>query len=415
MPYLLIGWLWFLGTLIPVIGLIQVGNQAMADRYMYIPMIGLAIMVTWAAVEHLPRRLELPAALAAGGILFACEAVTMRDLPYWHDSQALFARALQRTEPNVFALHGLASAELLNGNREGAIADLRRCAALQPGNPHVRRALGYSLREAGLFDEAHEQLKASLRMNPKDGRSWEAMGRLYADQNKWREAADHYAVAAEIRPDDFSIRMALAASHYQGGDRQAALADLHAAATINPNHPQPWHMSGVLLLELNQPAPAVEALRQAAELSPADADTQYRLGVALMSSGQGAMAVAPLITAVRLAPTSPEALTKLAWLLSTHPDAKVRSGNDALFLATRANELTMEQSPQVLDALAAAQAEQRQFDDAAATAKKALKLARDAGNASLAGQIETRLQRYRGGRAARDPSLAGADAAAAVP
>src|SRR5205814_5558189 len=116
-----------------------------------LPMIGLAIMVTWTAVEHLPKPLELPAAVAAGAILFACEAITMRDVPYWHDSQALFTRALERTEPNVFALHSLACAKLLNGNRQGAIADLRACAALQPSNPHVRRGLGYSLREAGLF------------------------------------------------------------------------------------------------------------------------------------------------------------------------------------------------------------------------------------------------------------------------
>src|SRR5262249_20122512 len=149
---------------------------------------------------------------------------------------------------------------------------------------------------------------------------------------------------------------------------------------------------------------------------PTNAESYYRMGVALMNAGHGAAAVAPLMTAVKLAPTSPEPLHRLAWLLATHPDSKVRSGPDALFLANRAAELTKENSADALDALAAAQAEQRQFDDAAETAARAAKIARNAGNASLADQITQREQRYRAGRAVRDASLASADtAAAAVP
>ena len=414
-PYLSVGWLWFLGTLVPVIGIVQVGNQAMADRYMYLPMLGLAIAVTWTIVDGLPRRMEIPVVVCAGVVLFACEAVTITDVRYWHDSEALFTRALQRTEPNVFALHSLASAKLLNGNRNGAIADLQQCAKLQPGNPHVRRALGYALREAGRYEEAHAQLKNSLQLNPRDGRSWEAMARLLADQGKWVGAAKHYAIAAEMRPDDYGIRMALAAAHYQSGDREAALADLRAAQVINASQAQPWHMAGVLLLEMNQPTAALEALRRASALAPGDVDTLYRIGVALMRTGRGADAVAPLMRAVTLSPGSPEPMERLAWLLSTHPDAKVRSGQDALYLATRASEMTAEQSPQVLEALAAAQAEQRQFDDAATTAAKAMKLAHDAGNAALAEQIRLHRQRYQAGRALRDPTLASADTASAVP
>jgi hypothetical protein len=122
------------------------------------------------------------------------------------------------------------------------------------------------------------------------------------------------------------------------------------------------------------------------------------------------------MTAVKLSPTSPEPLHRLAWLLATHPDSKVRSGPDALFLANRASELTKEHSADALDALAAAQAEQRQFDNAAETAARAAKLARESGNATLADQITARAERYRAGRAVRDPSLASADtAASAVP
>jgi Flp pilus assembly protein TadD len=167
---------------------------------------------------------------------------------------------------------------------------------------------------------------------------------------------------------------------------------------------------------MNQPAMAIEPLTRAATLMPASADVRYRLGVALMQSARGAEAVEPLMSAVRLAPDDPQPLSRLAWLLATHPSAKLRSGSDALFLATRANQLAREHSPQALDALAAAQAEERKFEQAADTAAKAAKLARESGDATFAEQIESRVQRYRMGRAVRDPSLAAsADVGDAVP
>src|SRR5439155_22861794 len=301
-------------------------------------------------------------------VLLACGAITSVDVRYWHDSEALFTRALKRTEPSVFALHSLASAKLLNGKVDEAIVDLHACVKLQPSNPHARRALGYALREAKRYDEARQQLATSLRIEPKDGRSWEAMGRLYADQGKWREATDHYEVAAELRPDDYDIRLALAAAHRQVGERELAMNDLRAAQAINGNPMQPWYLEGVLLLECDRPTEAIAPLKQAVALAPSNADAQYRLGLALMQSGHGAAAVGPLMKAVELSPNSPEPLARLAWVLATHPDEKRRSGADALALAQRANALSKEPSAEALDALAAAQAEQKQFSDAAQTA-----------------------------------------------
>src|SRR5205823_6430000 len=144
--------------------------------------------------------------------------------------------------PNVFSLHSLASAKIQNGKLESAIADLQECAKLQPGNPHVRRALGYALREGKRYAEAHKQLATALRIDPKDGRSWEAMGRLYADQGKWREAADHYEVAVEQRRDDYQLRLSLAAAHWKCKQTDLALADLRAARAINPYLMTSWYM-----------------------------------------------------------------------------------------------------------------------------------------------------------------------------
>jgi Flp pilus assembly protein TadD len=241
------------------------------------------------------------------------------------------------------------------------------------------------------------------------------MGQLFADKEEWKKAADHFEVAAELRPDDFDIRMALAAAHRDSGQNDAALKDLRIAQRMNPNLPQPWFLEGVLLFETGPAQASIRPLANAVARNPSHADAQYRLGVALMQTGQGAAAVGPLMNAVRLSPNSPEALTHLAWLLATHPNPRLRQGSDALFLANRADELTNHQSPEALDALAAAQAEQLQFDQAVETSRKASELATQLGKPDLARQIDARTDGYRLRRSVRDASLAGADAGEIAP
>jgi tetratricopeptide (TPR) repeat protein len=413
-PFLVTGWFWFLGTLVPVIGLVHVGNQAMADRYMYLPMIGLAVIVAWLAAEmqqHLRR--AIPAAAICA--LLACAWVTRIDVGYWNNSEKLFTRALERTEPNVFSMHIIAVSMVQRSEYDGAVKMLEEAKKLQPGNPHIRRAYGYALRHAKRLDESQKQLTIALKIDPEDGRSWDAMAQLYADKKEWEKAADHFEVAAERRPDDFDIRMALAAAHRESGQRDAALDDLRIAQRLNPRLSQPWFLEGVLLLESNRPADAVAQLARAAMLSPNHAETQYHLGLALMQSGQGHSAVEPLMNAVQLSPTSPDPMIRLAWLLATHPDPRLRHGEEALYFAVRADELTGHKSPQALDALAAAQAERLQFDQAAQTALKASQLAKDSGNTELSSQIDQRIQGYRANRSTRDATLAGVDSDPILP
>jgi protein O-mannosyl-transferase len=408
-PYLAVGWLWFLGTLVPVIGVVQVGNQAMADRYMYLPMIGLGLMIAWGAADLLARRsFRLGAASLALG---ACAVLTAIEVPYWHDGEKLFSRALERTEPNVFSLHNVAAAQIIRGDYGGAIGNYQKCIKLQPGNPHVRRALGYALQKAGRLDEAHEQLVKSLRLSPKEPKSWDAMGDLYLERGKWSEAADHYDVAVELKVDEYESWINLAVARRKLNQPREAAEAIRGALRINDRLSHPWYMLGRLHVENGDPAAAIEPLQRAVALEPTHKDASYQLGLALMRTGRGAEAITPLLAALNANPTSPEPLVQLAWLLATHPNPKLRRGEDAMFLATRADALTRSASPQVLEALAAAQAELRKYDEAAATADRAAKLARDAGDAALADKIESHAAKYRVRSAFRDQSLAGADAA----
>lgn len=298
-PWLGVGWLWFLGTLVPVIGLVQVGNQAMADRYMYLPLCGLALAITWTAAEWMNRR---TAAVAATVVLAGCMSITMLDARAWRDSETLFTRALERTEPNTFALHNLSSALLLRGDTAGAIEKLEQCISLQPRNHHARRALGFALRAAGRLDEATKQLATALRIDQTDARTWNAMGHVYFDKKNWDAAADHFAAACELNPEDYDSRMNLATSHHNNGQNDLALADLRDAAKLNPKSPDPSYLAGCLLLEMNKPQEAIEPLTRATTVDPSHADAHYRLGLALMRCGQSEQATTALMRAAELSP-----------------------------------------------------------------------------------------------------------------
>lgn len=414
-PYLGVGWLYFLGTLVPVIGLVQVGSQSMADRYMYLPMIGLGVMIAWLAVEWRPRVGARATAVAASVALAACGAVTFRDAGAWRDSERLFTRAMEITGPTVFSLRCVAASLVERGEAAQAVEKLRLAVSLQPANAHSRRLLAYALRGDKQYDQAIRELEVALSLKPDEAKTWNTLGHVFADQKNWDAAVPQYERAVELDPNDFDSWNNLAVAHHQAGRPDAALHDLRQAVRIAPKSAQAWYMLGRLLLERDRPAEAIEPLATAIRLDSRRPDAHLRLGLALMRSGRGELATAPLITAVQMAPASPEPLVPLAWLLATHPDRKLRSGKDALYLATRATELTKSASPEALDALAAALAEQERFKEAADAAEKARQLAVTSGNAKLAEEIATRVARYRDSAPSRDPSLVGADTGDAVP
>src|SRR5439155_24938278 len=120
-------------------------------------------------------------AIATAVVLLACGVVTANDVRAWHDSETLFTRAIERTEPNVFALHSIASSMLVRGATAPAIEKLEQCVALQPRSPHVLRALGYALKEARRYDDAIKQLTLAMRIDHTDARTWNTLGHVCAD------------------------------------------------------------------------------------------------------------------------------------------------------------------------------------------------------------------------------------------
>jgi tetratricopeptide (TPR) repeat protein len=187
-PYLLWGWLWYLGTLVPVIGLVQVGTQSLADRYTYIPLTGPFVAGVWLAADLLAeRRLPRPAGAAAAlALLLALGLTTHRQVRFWSDSITLFRRAVAVSSEDAFAHQGLGNALAEAGHREAALASMRRAQALAPGQP--------------LIDEGEQHLRAAVDALPDYFDGWFNLGSLLARKGDLPGAIEAFGRAAAIDP-----------------------------------------------------------------------------------------------------------------------------------------------------------------------------------------------------------------------
>lgn len=162
-PYLLVGWLWYIGMLVPVIGLVQVGYQSMADRYTYLPLTGLFVMAAWGTQELLGKRWRL---MAAGGILLLLAVLTVRQVGYWKDSATLFSRALATSRGNSLVHNNLGLALAQEGRVDEALSHYRAALSHDPNYPEAHFNLGIAMISHGTADEAVFHLEQALRLRP---------------------------------------------------------------------------------------------------------------------------------------------------------------------------------------------------------------------------------------------------------
>jgi hypothetical protein len=235
-PYIFTGWCWYAITVLPVIGIVQVGVQARADRYTYLPTIGLYLMLAWGGAEiweHRPRWRPV-LAVACAGTCLACVTLTVRQIPYWRDSAALFQHAIDVTGPNALAhgylgdvwraqlMYDQAAAEyrrglaiaprnanllvdfgdaLIQAGRAGeAISPLNEAAALQPGDPVIRQVLARALFEQGRWNEAIDQLQEAIRIDPGSAEAHALLGAAFERASRPRDAIAEYSEALRLHP-----------------------------------------------------------------------------------------------------------------------------------------------------------------------------------------------------------------------
>jgi Flp pilus assembly protein TadD len=315
-PWVLVGWLWFLGTLVPVIGLVQVGAQSMADRYTYLPTIGLFIAATWSAhAAARGPRAQLAFRAGAAAIVGLLAGVTWHQLGYWSSHEGLFRHALDVTEENAVA-HGTLSEGLrLDGRLEEAAVHAREAVRLDPRGPRHWNNLGVLTRELHQLPDARQALAEAVRLDPRYAIAWSNLGQVDLELQHVDEAVSALTEACRLAPDNAQAWYRLGLAHGRLGQPQAAVQDLQEAVRLDPHYAAAWSSLGVTLVGLNRLAEAEQAMREAARAQPGNAVAWRNVGVFLAKRGRPSEASEAFREALRLDPRNPDVMLRLGLAL----------------------------------------------------------------------------------------------------
>ena len=373
-PWLVTGWFWYLAMLTPVIGILQVGVQSHADRYTYLPLIGVSILIASAAGE-LARRLPAARSVFAGtGIVtvIVLAVCAHRQTAFWKDSESLWTRTLALTENNYVAHGNIGLAILKKGRTDEAILHFEKALKIRPAYLDAADNLGYALLVGRRVDESVVYLRNLAALNPKSSATHVLLGHALFDKGLLDETIVHARKAIELKPDLAQANYLLAQAFFQKGQIDESLKQgLHA----------------------------LEALPNVGML-------QYIVGTAFCMKGRVADAIPHFEEAVRLEPKLVHIRNNLAWILATSPEESLRNGTRAVGLIEEANRATRASDANVLSTLAAAYAETGRFSEAVATAQSAVQKTNPQRESKALRQREEQLRTYEADKPFRDMSLA---------
>jgi tetratricopeptide (TPR) repeat protein len=233
-PWLAVGWFWFLGTLVPVIGIVQVGSQAMADRYTYVPMIGLAIAVGFGLAEiakRAPAPVPIVALVVAAG---AWTAATWKQVGYWKDDRTLFEHVAEVLPTNYLAHGILGSVHLREHRLDEAMAQYQEALRLRPSYAQAHCNVGMVLELTGHPVEAIEKYETALRWSPALPEAHHNLGRLLASQGHLDTAIPHFEAALQANPDLVDAHLNLGSALMLSGRRAEALVHFEKALELRP-------------------------------------------------------------------------------------------------------------------------------------------------------------------------------------
>jgi len=237
-PWFIVGWLWYLGTLVPVIGLVQVGAQAMADRYTYVPLIGLFILLSW-GIPHLlsPFRYKKLGQIAlAAFVCITLMIISWGQVKTWQSGQTLFERALAVTENNYVAHNNLGHHQLEKGRLADAIHHFKKALEINPKFELAHLNLGVALSRLGQTDQAIGWYTRALQLNPDYAMAYNNLGNALYRQGAYRQAIANYLQAIQKDPDCEDAYNGIGAALIGLGEIGKAIAFFKKALEINPNY-----------------------------------------------------------------------------------------------------------------------------------------------------------------------------------
>jgi tetratricopeptide (TPR) repeat protein len=307
-PGLLVGWFWFLGTLVPVIGFVQIGSQSMADRYMYIPSIGLFILVVWGLNDlpgSWPQKQKIMT-LAGTIALAGCLACTRVQLKYWQDSISLFRHAVEVTTDNYVASACLAQALDAVGQEDEALTLCTNAVRMEPNYPPGQFFLGMVLLKKGESEEALSHLSAAARLALVDTTMHYNFGKALLDLDRPKEAAACFITTLNNDPNFTEAHSGLGKAYWKQGKLDQATNQFSLAVTLEPDNPQIHYDFGTVLLANSNVDEAIAQFSEALRLKPDYADAHGNLAVAFIRQGRAREAIIHFSEAVRLQPNDPE-------------------------------------------------------------------------------------------------------------
>jgi len=313
-PYLLVGWLWFTGTLAPVIGLVQVGVQSRADRYMYIPLIGLSLMVAWTLAEIADRRAAVrpvAAALAAIGCC-ALGVVAWSTAAYWRNTITLFRHAVEVTGDNWAALTVLSQALLGEDRTEEAMPYISRALRLRPNLPEAHINFGAALSKRGDFDAAARHYRMALEADPENPDAHEGLGVVLTEKGQYEGALANLAAAARSRPGDADAHYNLGRLYGLWGHPDQAISEFAQAVRLQPENAAAHFNLGTAYAAQERFSQACDQFREALRLKPDYVAARFNLASALANLGRLDEAIAHFREILRVRPDFPGAAEALA-------------------------------------------------------------------------------------------------------
>jgi protein O-mannosyl-transferase len=278
-PFAFTGWFWFVGTLVPVVGVVQVGNQSMADRYTYLPLIGLFIIVAWGAGEwranwRVPRPVFV---FFAATILVACAARSRIQTTYWQNSETLFTHALAVTEDNYVACNNLGTWFSNHGQVAAAMDCYRQSLQIKADNPDVLYDLGNAFSKIGEWDAAIDNYRRALEVTPDQADILDNLGFALAAKKQFPEAVANFEAALKLDPDFPDAHNNLATVLFMEHRFDEAAQHYREAIRLTPDNPQIYANLGDTLVRQGNIPEAVQNYQTALRLKPDDAKTRAKL------------------------------------------------------------------------------------------------------------------------------------------
>ena len=306
LPFLAVGWLWFAGTLVPVIGIVQVGGQAMADRYTYVPLIGLFVMAAWGIPELLkklrPTRFPTPRKEAllvlSGLVLVSLFIVTRTQAGYWRNNIALYDHSLEANPSEVIhSIRGLAYGKL--GEQKRAISDYNRAVEINPNYSEAYNNRGIAYGKLGDQRQAIPDFDRAIAIDPKCAEVYNNRGVTYDKLGDHRRAIADYDKAVEINPEYPEAYNNRGGAYGALGDQRQAISDYDRAIEINPEYPEAYNNRGGAYGALGDQRQAIADYDRAIELSPKQAEIYYNRGIAYGKLGYDSKEIEDIKTAAR--------------------------------------------------------------------------------------------------------------------